>query len=84
MIYLAVPHDSFNELIEYLDQNDRFHIDASKYVKDDSEVVLYLSDSGKDDSLVVDTPNEDKVTFFLVNDMTKCIRGMIDDDRGIV
>ena len=80
---LVVPHDLFDKLIDYFDTDSRFNIDARRYVKSDSNVVLHLSESGKNDSLVVDTPNRDRVTVYLMNDMTISIQDLIQFDKRI-
>ena len=81
MIYLAVPHDVFDELIDYIDKDDRFYIDTERYIHDDSSIVLCLSESGKEDSLIIDTPNESRCTMYLVNDMSRSIESMINYGR---
>ena len=78
---LIVPHDVFNDLIDYLDTDSRFRIDAKRYVKSDSEIVLYLSESGTNDYLIINNPNNDRVMIYLVNDMAGSIRDMIDSDK---
>ena len=78
---LIVPHDVFNDLIDYLDTDSRFRIDAKRYVKSDSEIVLYLSESGTNDYLIINNTNNDRVMIYLVNDMAGSIRDMIDSDK---
>lgn len=80
---LVVPHDVFDDLIEYLDKDSRFHIDARRYVKNDSEVVLHLSESGTNDSVIINNPNDGRVVIYLTNDMADSIQDMIDSDKRI-
>ena len=81
MMYLNVPPDIFGDLIDYFDRDNRFNTNAEQYIKYDSEVVLRLTETGTDDSLIIDTPGEGRVTIFLVNDMVATIQGMINNDR---